>query len=107
MVVTINQSNLICHSKNEVAVIIHQADANILLVKCALTTRLGVGSVRLAKNKINSELLREKQRVQREGLVIREITNVQIKIPDCCRLQLPSCTHGVGRPKRKRYNIGL
>ncbi len=63
-----------------------------------------------------SELLREKRRIEREGLVIREITNVQVKIPDCCqnggkiKQQDGSeidCPHVIQRRKAKKGNVGM
>lgn len=54
-----------------------------------------------------NELLREKQRVQREGFVIREITNVQVRIPQCCLENRPDCVHAVQRKKLKKGNVGL
>lgn len=63
-----------------------------------------------------NELQRESQRLQRGGIVIRDITTIQVRIPECCRnggfiktrggVEEP-CPHVVQRLKAKRGNIGL
>ena len=65
---------------------------------------------------MKSELLNEKQRIAREGLVIREITNVQVRIPACCldggiivnsNGSTEPCPHVVKMRRAKKGNVGM
>lgn len=66
-----------------------------------------------------NEALREKQRIQSEGLTIhtRDITEVQVRIPQCCRdggvimdssgRVVGPCPHVAQKIKLRKGNVGL